>query len=36
MHARTAFATEGKRHLLGAYADLDGLYSTLYVLKRGE
>lgn len=34
MHARTAFSTEGERHLQGAYADLDGLYSTLGVLKR--
>ena len=34
MHARTAFSAEGKRHLQGAYADLDGLYSTLNVLKR--
>ncbi len=36
MHARTAFSAEGKRHLQGANADLDGLYSTLYVLQRGE
>ena len=34
MHARTAFSAKGKRHLQGAYADLDGLYSTLNVLKR--
>lgn len=34
MHARTAFSAAGKRHLQGAYADLDGLYSTLNVLKR--
>lgn len=34
MHARTPFSAEGERHLQGAYADLDGLYSTLNVLKR--
>jgi len=36
MHARTAFSAEGERHLQGAYADLDGLYSTLKVLKRSR
>jgi gamma-butyrobetaine dioxygenase len=39
LHARTAFAlTPGSpgRHLQGCYADLDGLASTLAVLKRGE
>lgn len=36
MHARTAFSAEGARHLQGAYADLDGLYSTLNVLRRNE
>ncbi|MCS5592417.1 MAG: gamma-butyrobetaine dioxygenase [Gammaproteobacteria bacterium] len=35
MHARTAFSKRGKRHLQGAYADLDGLYSLLNVLERG-
>lgn len=34
MHARTAFSAGGQRHLQGAYADLDGLYSTLAVLDR--
>ncbi len=39
LHARTAFAmTAGSagRHLQGCYADLDGLASTLAVLKREE
>lgn len=36
MHARTAFSKGGKRHLQGAYSDLDGLYSTLNVLQRAE
>lgn len=35
MHARTAFSKRGKRHLQGAYTDLDGLYSLLNVLERG-
>lgn len=30
MHARTAFTDGGRRHLQGAYSDLDGLYSSLY------
>lgn len=30
LHARTAFAAAGGRHLQGTYADLDGLASTLY------
>ncbi|MCX5015638.1 TauD/TfdA family dioxygenase [Streptomyces sp. NBC_00555] len=34
LHARTAFAESGARHLQGAYADLDGLLSTLSVLRR--
>ncbi|GII27744.1 2-trimethylaminoethylphosphonate dioxygenase [Planotetraspora mira] len=34
LHARTAFAQTGARHLQGAYADLDGLASTLAVLRR--
>ena len=29
LHARKAFAATGKRHLQGAYSDLDGLYSSL-------
>lgn len=33
MHARTAFSKKGKRHLQGAYADLDGLYSLLNILQ---
>ena len=34
MHARTAFSKDGKRHLQGAYTDLDGLYSLLNVLEK--
>jgi gamma-butyrobetaine dioxygenase len=39
LHARTAFsaaesAGAGERHLQGCYADLDGLLSTLAVLRR--
>lgn len=34
LHARTAFASGGARHLQGAYADLDSLASTLAVLRR--
>ncbi|WP_330334032.1 TauD/TfdA family dioxygenase [Streptomyces sp. NBC_00536] len=34
LHARTAFAESGARHLQGTYADLDGLASTLAVLRR--
>ncbi|MBT4518478.1 MAG: DUF971 domain-containing protein [Halieaceae bacterium] len=33
MHARSGFDAGGNRHLQGAYADLDGLYSTLAVLE---
>jgi len=33
MHARKAFSKKGKRHLQGAYTDLDGLYSQLNVLE---
>ena len=36
LHARTAFAVTGGRHLQGCYADLDGLASTLAVLARGD
>ncbi|MDC9719578.1 MAG: TauD/TfdA family dioxygenase [Gammaproteobacteria bacterium] len=32
MHARKAFGSDGDRHLQGAYADLDGLYSCMYNL----
>jgi gamma-butyrobetaine dioxygenase len=34
LHARTAFSVTGGRHLQGCYADLDGLASTLAVLRR--
>jgi gamma-butyrobetaine dioxygenase len=34
LHARTAFSVTGSRHLQGCYADIDGLVSTLEVLKR--
>ena len=33
LHARTAFADAGRRHLQGCYADLDGLASTLTILE---
>lgn len=33
LHARTAFAESGSRHLQGCYADLDSLTSTLRVLE---
>jgi alpha-ketoglutarate-dependent taurine dioxygenase len=36
LHARTAFSVAGGRHLQGCYADLDGLASTLAVLRREE
>jgi gamma-butyrobetaine dioxygenase len=42
LHARTAFASaaaspiSGERHLQGCYADLDGLLSTLAVLRRAQ
>jgi len=36
MHARTAFSKKGKRHLQGAYTDLDGLYSLLNVLENRQ
>lgn len=36
LHARTAFARDGFRHLQGAYADLDGLASSLAVLRRAD
>jgi gamma-butyrobetaine dioxygenase len=34
LHARTGFAATGRRHLQGCYADLDGVASTLAVLRR--
>jgi gamma-butyrobetaine dioxygenase len=34
LHARTAFTAAGGRHLQGCYTDLDGLASTLAVLRR--
>jgi gamma-butyrobetaine dioxygenase len=36
LHARTAFAGGGDRHLQGCYADRDGLRSTIAVLARGD
>jgi len=36
MHARTTFSKKGKRHLQGAYTDLDGLYSQLNVLENQQ
>jgi gamma-butyrobetaine dioxygenase len=35
LHARTGFESAGGRHLQGCYADLDGLFSTLAVLREG-
>jgi gamma-butyrobetaine dioxygenase len=35
-HARTAFERGGARHLQGCYADIDGLLSTIGVLRRKE
>jgi gamma-butyrobetaine dioxygenase len=34
LHARTAFSVTGSRHLQGCYADMDGLASTLALLRR--
>ena len=34
LHARTGFRASGRRHLQGCYADLDGAYSHLKVLRR--
>ena len=34
MHARTKFSKTGRRHLQGAYSDLDGLYSLLNTLEK--
>ena len=33
LHARRAYSATGKRHLQGAYSDLDGLYSSLSMLQ---
>jgi gamma-butyrobetaine hydroxylase len=34
LHARTAFSVTGSRHLQGCYADMDGLLSTLAMMRR--
>jgi gamma-butyrobetaine dioxygenase len=34
LHAPTAFAATGRRHLQGCYADLDGVASALALLRR--
>ncbi|GAA1959960.1 2-trimethylaminoethylphosphonate dioxygenase [Catenulispora subtropica] len=34
LHARTGFRANGRRHLQGCYADLDGAYSKLKALRR--
>lgn len=34
LHARKAYSAAGKRHLQGAYSDLDGLYSSLCRLEQ--
>ena len=36
MHARTAFSKKGRRHLQGAYTDLDGLYSLLNLMENQQ
>jgi gamma-butyrobetaine dioxygenase len=36
LHARTGFTAHGQRHLQGCYADLDGVSSTLAVLRRSS
>ena len=36
LHARSGFDAAGQRHLQGCYADLDGVASTLAVLRRGR
>lgn len=36
MHARKAYSKGGVRHLQGAYSDLDGLYSTLNMLRQSR
>ncbi len=34
LHSRTAYESSGRRHLQGAYADLDSLHSSLAILNR--
>jgi gamma-butyrobetaine dioxygenase len=34
LHGRTGFAAAGQRHLQGCHADLDGVASTVAVLRR--
>jgi gamma-butyrobetaine dioxygenase len=34
LHARTAFAADGRRHLQGCYADIDAVESQLRVIRR--
>jgi gamma-butyrobetaine dioxygenase len=36
LHSRTGFCAAGERHLQGCYADLDGVASTLAVLRRSR
>jgi gamma-butyrobetaine dioxygenase len=36
LHARTGFDAAGERHLQGCYADLDGVASTLALLRRSQ
>jgi gamma-butyrobetaine dioxygenase len=36
LHARTGFDAAGERHLQGCYADLDGVASTLVLLRRSR
>jgi gamma-butyrobetaine dioxygenase len=36
LHARTGFAATGRRHLQGCYSDLDGVASTLALLRREQ
>ncbi len=36
LHARTGFAAAGERHLQGCYTDLDGVASTLAVIRRAK
>jgi len=36
LHARRAYSAAGRRHLQGAYSDLDGLYSCLNLLETGQ
>ncbi|MEM7032366.1 MAG: TauD/TfdA family dioxygenase [Chloroflexota bacterium] len=36
LHGRTGFASSGERHLQGCYADRDGLYSRLRILRGSD